>query len=619
MLNRFKISLLLIYVMNPFIVAGQNRMSLFSTMNESIVLLRDSLNAIQYPLIDMPINKGKWTVVKVKKQVDWDSIVSTIKILLDAGEKNLLIKIIGKDIEFGFESKVVQGLTFPDANIRIIGNKARLIPYGYTFSRNNARVEIEGDFYTFPYSEYNLDNIVIDSKGNEVPVYDSVRQLEGEILRVQDDIWKFKVELPDLAEDRCKDFYVLLTRDWTSARHKVEKVQEGWLFFHLDSKDLHSERDPNIDWIQYHVRPRYRLINCPVSRGVHIAKGKIFIPIKYKKIRVNKGGQFITFAYCHFNRLEISGFKFNGCGEPTPFGIYSSTFEQGAFIHDNTFTNMSGMAISTAFNTNVIIANNSVTNTRVQAIGGDGTNTTICCNRLKNIGWMLNTRAITGGGEKLHICDNVIEDFNYGAISCGSTNSNDKANPLTYIIERNIIRLTKEYTDNYLLNTLADGGGIYIGPQCTQGIIRDNVVENIKGIHSNRGIFLDDGAKNLAIYGNLIIKTENCYDIDLRLCKTHSVEIPDYNTNNLIFNNLITGGYRFQDNGANSGCVGGQNYLFNLGWNNKTVVELNDSIPDIQMEDCSFQNGKLAIPKDKLKLIDNSIISGFVIQYIVVK
>ena len=195
---------------------------------------------------------------------------------------------------------------------------------------------------------------------------------------------------------------------------------------------------------------------------------------------------------------------------------------------------------------------------------------------------MLNTRAITGGGENLHICDNVIEDFNYSAIAVGSTTPNDKATRLTYIIERNEIRLSNNFTDRYIVNTLADGGGIYTGPQCTWGIIRNNVIENIKGIHSNRGIFLDDGAKNLAIYGNHINNTANSYDIDLRYCETYANGIPDHNTNNAIFQNVMTGTYRFEDNGTANGCIGGQNVMFGTGQFKKNVVGIRRHVKDVR-------------------------------------
>lgn len=569
-----------------------------------ITELRDSLNAVNYVMRSVPSIKGKWTVVKVRKQKEWDEIVPTMKALLDDGHRNIEVVVMG-NIVFGQESKVVQGWNYPDANIRVVAKKARILPYAKTIYWFDAGVLRVGNFYAFPYSEFSLDDIVVDSDGNEIPIQEDVKQIRGDILKVQgsksssnSNIWKFEIDLPDLTEEQCENFYVLITRDWTSARHRVVKVLDGWLYYQLDSEDMHNDSDPNVDWKQYRVRPRYRLINCPVSKGLHAVGGYIYFPSQYKMIRVNKGGQLITFAYCHLNSLEICGFTLNGCGRGTPFEIYSSTFEQGAFIRDNIFTNMSGLAISTAFNTNVTISNNSVTNTRVQAIAGGGTNTTICGNRLKNIGWMLNTRAITGGGEHLHICDNVIEDFNYVAIACGSTTSNEKAKPLTYIIERNLIRLTKSFTDNYIQNTLADGGGIYVGPQCKQGIIRYNVVENIKGIHSNRGIFLDDGAKNLAIYGNLIINTANSYDIDLRLCETYASDIPDHNTNNCMFDNILSGGYRFQGRGPGSNCFGGGNVLLGTGPMQKRVIDIHQMANDVQGNGISVENVEKVLPVD---------------------
>lgn len=572
--------------------------SVTKAQNVEIAALRDSLDAIQYTVPSVFRPCGKKYVLKVKTQQDWDNLGPMLKRYLDAGKQNILVIVYGKGIVFGKSNKVLQGWNYPKANIRIISKKAEMYPYGVTYSQNSSNVTKEGAFYSMPCTSFALDDIIVDSKGNEIPIRECVKQVSGDILRVNNDIWKFQIDLPDLSESQCKDFYVLMTRDWTSARHKVVQVKKGWLYYHLDSEDLQSDRNPNVDWTQYNVRPRYRLINSPVSEGVHIVGGRIYIPEQYESIRINKGGQLITFSYCHFNSLEISGFRLNGCGGDIPIGIYSSKFEKGAFIHNNTFTNMSSMAISVAFCTNVTISNNNISNTRIQAIAGGSANIAISGNQLKKIGWMLNTRAITGGGEHLLICDNVIEDFNYGAIACGSTTSNAKATELSYIIERNTIRLNKEFTNDYIQNTLADGGGIYIGPQCTQGIIRNNVVENIKGIHSNRGIFLDDGAKNLAIYGNLILNTANSYDIDLRLTGTYAAGIPDHNTNNSIFQNIMTGGYRFQDAGEGSNCMGGDNVLLGTGPSQKTVVEIKQRSTDMKGEDENVETTIKRVPVD---------------------
>ena len=587
-----------------------------NAQSAEIATLRDSLDAIQYDLPKMPKMKCPKKVITVRTQAEWDNLWTTIETDLKRGAQNVEVRVKGKGLVMPTNPKTVSNLNYPNANIRIIGNDG-MVAQGQRFEKSKARQE--GAFWSLPYSDFDVNDMITDGEGNEIPLREEVKQVLGDIEKVHEfksscvpmvasdqrssaraqDIWKFQIDLPDLSEEQCKDFYVLMTRDWTSARHKVVMVKDGWLYYHLDSEDLHSDRDPNVDWKQYRVRPRYRLINSPVSKGVHITDGRIYVPNNYDEVRLNKGGVLLLMGSCKFNSLEITGFKLKGWGNKTPIGIYHTTFATGAFVHDNSFKDMVTTCIGTAWCENVVIANNNITNTWQQAIAGGGKNCTISGNKLKDIGWFLNTRAITGGGEQMHICNNIIEDFNYGAIAVGSTAANEKASRLTYIIERNTIRLTNDYTANYIQNTLADGGGIYVGPQCTQGIIRSNVIENIKGIHSNRGIFLDDGAKNLAIYSNLIMNTANSYDIDLRFDRGYETGIPDHNTNNCVFQNIMTGGYRFQDAGEGSNCVGGDNILLGTGRTQKTVVDLKRCAADVKAEGENLEAVMKRVPVDR--------------------
>lgn len=582
----------------PFTHASCQSNTLVTTAE--IAQLRDSLDAISYSIPQMPRMCDKKKVLKIREYEQWKALGAMLKENLDAGYRNIMVNVMC-EVKPGDGYQLIQNLDFPDANIRIVGSKARQGLHGSVFTIDNPKVKDDGALYSLPYGDFNLDDYVADGEGNEIPLREEVSLVNGEVLKVNgsDDVWRFQVDLPNLTETQCKDFFVLMTRDWTSARHKVVKVQDGWLYYHLDSKDLHSDRNPNVDWIQYKVRPRYRLINSPVSKSVHVTNGRIYVPKQYMKITIQKGARILTVKNCHLNSLEISGFKISGCGVDCLIGVNDCKFETGMFITNNHFNHLNYLSIIAYRNENLVISSNSFSDTR----GGvfymeDGLGTTISDNKMKNIGWMQNSNAIQASGERLHICDNVIEDFIYGAIACGSSKSNAEASKLTYIIERNTIRLTKEYTDNYILNTLADGGGIYIGPQCTQGIIRNNVIENIKGIHSNRGIFLDDGAKNLAIYGNMIINTANSYDIDLRLTSTYADGIPDHNTNNCIFQNIMTGGYRFQDAGAGSKCVGGDNILLGTGQAQKTIVELKQRAADVKAEGEGLEAVMKKVPVD---------------------
>lgn len=619
--------------------------------SEVISCLRDSLENTDYLVPEKPQMKGKKKVACVRSIEEWKQLTASLQEMLEEGYKNIVVNV-RCDLIKGAGQLLILDLDYPDVNIRINGEKAKYNSYNTEFTPEVPNLREEGDFFSYPYNSFRLDDFIADENGREIPLREDVRQVNGNIVRVQgfkssstseatksserssrrdntydshnekDDVWRFQIDLPNLSEEQCKDFYVLLTRDWTSARHRVVMVKDGWLYFHLDSDDLHSDCNPNVDWNRYKVRPRYRLINNPVSKGVHVVNGRIYIPKQYQKVSIRKGARLLTVKNCHFNSMVVSGFKIDGCGMDWVMAVNNSRFETGMFITNNHICHINYYgAIILKNSDNVVISENTITDTRNGAIYMEqGNGTTICGNHLKNIGWMLNTMAIKGSGDRLHICDNVIEDFNYSAISVGSRAATRDSIILNYIIERNVIRHNVEYNKNYITNTLSDGGGIYTGPSCTSGIIRNNVIIGIKGIHSNRGIFLDDGAKNLSIYGNLILNTANSYDIDLRKSNVFMKTIPDHNTNNVIFHNILTGGYRFQDTGhQGNGCMGGQNLLLGLGNTQKTVVDINKRAADHRIKGCGYKNGKVVVPKFSVTMLDTIRVSDFVQEYIIIK
>ena len=76
-------------------------------------------------------------------------------------------------------------------------------------------------------------------------------------------------------------------------------------------------------------------------------------------------------------------------------------------------------------------------------------------------------------------------------------------------------------------------------------IIRYNYIHDYTGAGDNRGVFCDDGANNLKIYGNVILNTPNCYSIDSRMAKDKRDGIMN-NANNFMANNVVDNGVRFQ-------------------------------------------------------------------------
>lgn len=594
-------------------------------MNRDLFLIQDSLDKIILPPPMYNVYEYE-LLIHVNNQEQWNNISEEIVSYLKKGYRNICFQIDARELELSSKMKDIEGLNYPEASIRIVGNGVRFIPEGAVFCLKNSRAK-KGKHYAMPYSQFNINDVIFDTDNNHISLYgksfliksdiepvvgegeERISNADGSLYKYITRIWRFKTDLPNINEEQCGDFYLLLTRDWISCRHKVVKVENGYLYFQLKSNDALSLKqltmDPNSDQIHYRHPPRCCLINCPITNGVYIKGDSLYVPKRIKSIRIGKAGKLFTMNNCHFNFFEISGFHVFGSGNQHCVTVQSSSFADQMWIKDNYFNNLSANAIRVIDGENVSIFNNFINSTRINAIWGAGKRISIWQNRLSNIGVMSQNMAIAFAGTDIHVFENTIENFNYCAIGSGGAQPNNQCTPKTYIIEHNVIRYSQEYSRKII--NLADAGGIYIGPQNTQGIIRNNIIENISGIGANRGIFLDDGAKNLAVYCNLIINTRNSYDIDLRFCDTYSHVIPDHNTNNIVIHNILTGGYRFQDTGKEDcNCLGGQNLLIGTGPKQLCVVNVLDGISDLRLSGCKIKKGKITIPR-KYSFSINSI------------
>lgn len=597
--------------------------------------LRDSLDAISIPIpTSNKIAAG--VELHVKTQNQWNNIGDKITFLLQNGNRNITVIIDAKQLELNDNMKGLDKLNYPEANIQILGNGVRMIPSGIVFENDNNKVR--KTHYAKSLHNFNYNDIILNKNNQVQSLYNDVFNIESTIEPVKSEglsnilnpdstlyktivkTWRFRTNLPDLSESECRDFYILLSRNWTSCRHKVIRVENGYLYFNLKSEDAPSlvqlTLDPNSDMLSYKRFPRCRYLNMPVSHGIRFQNDTIYFPSNIGQLRIGRSGCLFPISYCRFNSLEISGFKVLGAGNNPCVHVNNSYFNKQLWIRNNTFENLSASAVIVRDCENVSIQNNGISNTRVNAIRCSGKNISIWRNMLNNIGYMSQTMAISFAGINIHIFENTIENFNYSGIATGGTFPNEKGVILTYVIEHNTIRLTKDYLNSSSNMSLADAGGIYVGPQNTQGIIRYNIIENISGTGANRGIFLDDGAKNLAIYGNLILNTVNCYDIDLRNSDTYSQGIPDHNTNNVIIQNIMTGNYRFEENNDDSNCFGGYNVLLGIGKFQKRVVKLREPVPDKIINGCTYKNGVVVIPKQYSDIIDSTYVDSFVRNHI---
>lgn len=156
---------------------------------------------------------------------------------------------------------------------------------------------------------------------------------------------------------------------------------------------------------------------------------------------------------------------------------------------------------------------------------------------------------------KAYIAYNEFIDTNYGAIRIGEDNcTSELSRHSENLVEWNYIHYTPEWIQERRLLGLQNSGAITVATNNKEAIVRFNRINGCGGPGKNIGIYGNNGAYNMKIYGNVISGTENYYDIDCRdVSQTFNGQTPngsynDVNTNNLIEYNIFDGYIRIQEN-----------------------------------------------------------------------
>lgn len=77
--------------------------------------------------------------------------------------------------------------------------------------------------------------------------------------------------------------------------------------------------------------------------------------------------------------------------------------------------------------------------------------------------------------------------------------------------------------------------------------IQDNKINRYRGIKDYRGIFCDDGGKNITVRGNTVTNIGGgSWCIDLRWVENVGSKVPDHNTGNVVSDNKVDGKVRFE-------------------------------------------------------------------------
>ncbi len=511
----------------------------------------DSLDKIQPGNQKNVKPKGCAYIIKVRNQQEFDNINESISNAVNAGKKNIQVKIESGIYQFHKEH-IRRKNEQTDVSISIIGDNAIItsdLNYKTTTGKGNGWQEMQ-------YANGIIKVVDINKKLCMIP-YEN----------------KFSIE------ERNNIEKVQITQWFRAKTYTIERIDTKGIYFIApelawDKNYGHKGYNVNFDYLYLGKIPRFRLYessrepNCTASR-------------------------FLTMENCKYRSLYIKGLVFRGNNSNNILLHFTNINTQQINIINCTFDWIRGNGVAYFNGTgNVFFDGNTVSNTAGDELffTNNCINVRVTNNLFENCGQSIsNTFCVRFYEGNYYIANNTFIDYGYGAIGVGVWHGFEKKNYSGGIIEHNELYFSPEYFANTWKYMLMDSGAIYTWTQNDNVIIRYNYIHDYTGAGDNRGIFCDDGANNLKIYGNVILNVPNSYCIDSPQAKDQKEGFKN-NANNIIAQNVVDGRVRFQGyEGENRHAIKGANY----------VLSKDGNLPqESKFENLEWSEGDLAITPD---------------------
>ena len=469
--------------------------------------------------------------IRVRTQADFDAMPERVRGELEAGEKRIEVRF--EQGRYRFSEDHLR-LEYPDAagvSLVLDGGGAILTGAG------------EGT----------------PSAGNFPPgLCQVVRKARSFVEPAGQGRWRIRMRgadnVSDLNEADCQGLYVIVTQWYRSGCYPVREIRGGSVYF--DSEESLSEL--NLDFRYGRSFPKYMFVHDPVRK---------------------QAARFLTLWGGELGNLGIKNFQFIGNGGKDYLIQLFQTVVDSVEVTGCRFEALQDRALSTHFIRNVSFHDNVIVNCYRLTLYVDmfSPGARIFGNTFRNNGLAFEGQAVMESlGEDMHVHDNVFEDFTYAGIITGIHFTNDNPVSTSGVIERNEFYMTEAFRKEPS-RTLMDCGAIYIGTMNKDLTVRNNYVHDFIGSKDYRGIFGDDGASNVQVYGNLVLNVGAPYCIDFR--RVEEVEKrPDsharrVNVGNRIYGNTVDGPVRFERRGGDDGCYKGKDTLVRTETQKRQAVQ----------------------------------------------
>lgn len=484
----------------------------------------DSLDQIMPQPFRELKTEGTTYVVRIKNQQEFDVVKEKIEDAIKKDYKNIVVKI-EKGVYVFKENHIRLENVEKDAAISIIGAKAILTSY-------------------------------VEPEDAEKSAWSGMQQAEDIIQVVDKDNKRCMIPFQNQwgTEERNAMSKVQVTQSYRSQIYDVDYIDSQGVFFVAPelvwlSRFQNQGYNVNFDYVFRGKIPRFRVYNV---REEHLAGASCFL-----KIDKSKG---IT--------LNISGILFKGNKSGAPLISMKDVESNQVYIHNCTFERIHGAVGVFANVRNVTFDNNIVRKIDEHGVRfmKNCENVRVTNNKFDKCGLALGQSfCVTCWESTYYVAKNEFCDFGYAAIGVGVWLNDYKQFVSKGIVEYNEMYYTSAYLSENWKYTLMDSGAIYTWTQNDEVIIRYNYIHDYIGMADNRGIFCDDGACNLKIYGNIVLNTPNGNSIDSRKVKDQHEEFTN-NANNFMAYNIVDNSICFMGYGEEERhCLKGKNYILQQG------------------------------------------------------
>ena len=517
----------------------------------------------------IPHNVLSCDKIVIRNQEDFNSLNQQILSALEGDGKQIVINIKPGTYYYNNDQIKLEDKNFPEKTIIINGKGAIILSSGKQYKKGDKFGQVFSDNHAFVSEDYYL-----------IPIWSGVKLAKGQI-EVLDEKTKlcrlYYGSINDLKEEDSRHSRIYILHWFQKSRYSIKKIENGYVYFTaVDLKKNIGEGWNVNDDYNYGKLPNVRFLTCNLKSEedvLRIENGRLILPQGISKVHECTAARFCMIRNSSFKRIVFADITVVGNfwdGKDYLIELEHNNIGSTS-LNRCIFKCMEGDIIGIGKTANVSVFNCDFKDCYRGCVHSDinSPNTHIYNCSFTNVGLEFeNSYIVKCQGNNYLIANNQFQDYGHCAIRVGYGGNKDNSQRVAGIIENNTVRYTRDYINKNKDGMLMDNGAIYVGTQNDSAIIRNNYISGHCGMKDNRGIFLDDGAYNVEIYGNFITGIINSYCLDSR--RVSSVEttgsrgnnVKRSNVNNRIYNNVFDGTIRFEAReGENNGCVLGVNYF----------------------------------------------------------